>query len=72
MDLQAEAVVLDFVDPAVGDRRTLGAARQAGIDEGGRRKRGTLAGYAITPRDHGGNIIQPCGLGSPALVRIAS
>ena len=47
VDLQAEAVVLDLVHPAVGDRRTLGAARQAGIDECSRRKRGTLAGTLL-------------------------
>ena len=54
VDLQTEAVVLDFVDPAVGGRRTLGAARQAGINEGSRRKRGPLAGTLVTPRDHNG------------------
>ena len=57
VDLQAEAVVLDFVHPAVGGRRALGAGRQAGIDECSRCKRGPLAGYAVTPRDHGGVIV---------------
>jgi len=46
-------------------RRSLGAARQAGIDECSRGKRGTLA-YAVTPRDHGGaNIILRPSNGSP-------
>jgi len=31
--LQADAIVFDFMHPAVSDRRTLDAARQAGVDE---------------------------------------
>ena len=43
---QSDAIVLDFIDPAISDRRTVGAGRQARVNKccGGKgsRLRGTL------------------------------